>query len=100
MMTQEKLYPNSYPISTLLPADFPVSPSQSQEQERVLTIQEERCFSRLLELLPLKNLSISTSKTFPVSLTMTQAKHLKQSSSPQKAISFLGRGGTAYRTSF
>lgn len=80
MMTQEKSYPNSYPISTLLPADFPVSPSQSQEQERVLTIQEERCFLKLQELLPLKNLSISSSKMFPVCLTMTQAKHLKQSS--------------------
>ncbi len=79
-MTQEKLYPNSYPISTFLLEDFPVSPSQSQEQEKDLMIQEERCFSRLLELLPLKNLSISTSKMFPVSLTMTQAKHLKQSS--------------------
>lgn len=80
LMTQEKLYPNSYPISILLPADFHVSPSQSQEQERVLTIQEERCFLKLQELLPLKNLSISSSKMFPVCLTMTQAKHLKQSS--------------------
>lgn len=94
---REKSYPNSYPSSTLLPADFPVSPSQSQEQERVLTIQEERCFLKLQELLPLKNLSISTSKMFPVCLTMTQAKHLKQSSvrGPRKAVSFLGRGGTA-----
>lgn len=80
MMTQEKLYPNSYPISTFLLEDFPVSLSQSQVREKDLTIQEERFFSRLLELLPLKNLSISTSKTFPVCLTMTQAKHLKQSS--------------------
>ena len=80
MMTQEKSYPNSYPISTLLPADFPVSPSQSQEQERVLTIQEERCFLKLQELLPLKNLSISSSKMFPVCLTTTKAGHLKQSS--------------------
>ena len=80
MMTQEKLYPNSYPISTFLWEDSPVSPSQSQEREKDLMIQEERCFLRLLELLPLKNLSISSSKMFPVSLTMTQAKHLKQSS--------------------
>lgn len=79
-MMQEKLYPNSYPISTFLLEDFPVSLSQSQVREKDLMIQEERFFSRLLELLPLKNLSISTSKTFPVSLTMTQAKHLKQSS--------------------
>ena len=80
LMTQEKLYPNSYPISTFLLEDFPVSLSQSPEQEKDLTIQEERCFSRLLELLPLKNLSISSSKMFPVCLTTTQAKHLKQSS--------------------
>lgn len=45
-----------------------------------MMIQEERCFSRLLELLPLKNLSISSSKMFPVCLTTTQAGHLKQSS--------------------
>ena len=80
MMTQEKSYPNSYPISTFWLEDFPVSPSQSLEQEKDLTIQEERCFSRLLELLPLKNLSISSSKMFPDCLTMTQAGHLKQSS--------------------
>lgn len=37
-------------------------------------------FLRLLELLPLKNLSISSSKMFPVCLTTTKAGHLKQSS--------------------
>ena len=97
LMTKEKLYPNSYPISTFLLEDFPVSLSQSPEQEKDLTIQEERCFLRLLELLPLKNLSISSSRMFPICLTTTQAKHLKQSSvrGPRKAVSFLGRGGTA-----
>lgn len=80
LMTQEKLYPNSYPISTLLPADFLAKASQSQEQEKDLTIQEERCFLKLQELLPLKNLSISSSKMFPVCLTTTKAGHLKQSS--------------------
>lgn len=97
MMTQEKLYPNSYPISTLLSEGSPVNPSASAEQEKDLTIQEEHCFSRLLEFLPLKNLSISSSKMFPDCLTMTQAKHLKQSSvrGPRKAVSFLGRGGAA-----
>lgn len=102
LMTQEKLYPNSYPISTFLLEDFPVSLSQSPEQEKDLTIQEERCFLRLLELLPLKNLSISSSKMFPVCLTTAKAGHLKQSSvrGPRKAVSFLGRGGTAQRTSF
>lgn len=79
-MMQEKLYPNSYPISTFWLEDFPVSLSQSQEREKDLTIQEERCFLRLQELLPLKNLSISSLEMFSDCLTMTQAKHLKQSS--------------------
>ena len=54
-------------------------------------------FFSLFELLPLKNLSISSSKMFPVCLTTTKAGHLKQSSvrGPRKAVSFLGRGGTA-----
>ena len=92
-----KIVPEQLPDFDLLVEDFPVSLSQSPEQEKDLTIQEERCFLRLLELLPLKNLSISSSKMFPVCLTMTQAKHLKQSSvrGPRKAVSFLGRGGTA-----
>lgn len=38
LMTQEKSYPNSYPISTFLLEDFPVSPSQSQEREKDLMI--------------------------------------------------------------
>jgi hypothetical protein len=80
LMTQEKLYPNSYPISTFWSEDSLVKAFQLPEQEKDLMIQEEHCFSRLLELLPLKNLSISTSKMFPVCLTMTQAKHFKQSS--------------------
>ena len=80
MMTQEKLYPRSYPISTFFWAGSLANRSASQEQGKDLTIQEERCFSRLLELLPLKNLSISTWKTFPDCLIMTQGKHLKQSS--------------------
>lgn len=77
---QEKLYPNSYPISIFFWAGSPANRSASQEQEKDLTIQEERCFSRLLELLPLKNLSISSSKMFPVCLTTTKVGHLKQSS--------------------
>ncbi len=75
----EAMY-DSYPISTFWSEDSLVKAFQLPEQEKDLTIQEERCFSRLLELLPLKNLSISTSKMFPDCLTMTQAGHLKQSS--------------------
>lgn len=80
MMMQEKLYPNSCPISTFLWEASPANRSASQEQGKDLMTQEERCFSRLLELLPLKNLSISSSKMFPDCLTMTKAGHLKQSS--------------------
>ena len=80
MMTQEKSYLNSYPISIFFWAGSPANRSASQEQEKDLMTQEERCFSRLLELLPLKNLSISSSKMFPDCLTTTKAGHLKQSS--------------------
>lgn len=79
-MTQEKSIQKNYWISTLLREDSLVKASQSQEQEKDLKIQEERCSLKLQELLPLKNQSISSSKMFPVCLTMTQAKHLKQSS--------------------
>ena len=44
LMTQEKLYPNSYPISTFFWEDFLANRSASPEQEKNLTIQEERCF--------------------------------------------------------
>lgn len=47
-MMQEKSYPNSYPILTLLQEAFPANHSVSQEQEKDLTIQEERCFFNIL----------------------------------------------------
>ena len=56
----KKSYLNSYPISIFFWAGSPANRSASQEQEKDLMTQEERCFSRLLELLPLKNLSISS----------------------------------------
>lgn len=75
-----KIVPEQLPEFDLITGGLPCQSFSIAEQEKDLTIQEERCFLRLLELLPLKNLSISTSKMFPVCLTMTQAKHLKQSS--------------------
>lgn len=80
LMTQEKLYPNSYPISTLSVEVFRANHSPSQDEDLDLKIPEERCFLRLLELLPLKNLSIFSSKIFPDCLIMTPAGYLKQSS--------------------
>ncbi len=77
---QQKSIPMTYPISTLLQEVFPAKHFQSQGEETDLLIQEEHSSSRLLELLPLKNLSISSLKMFPDCLTMTQAGHLKQSS--------------------
>ena len=77
---QQKSYPNSYPISTLSVEASRVNPSPLQDEDLDLKIPEERCFLRLLELLPLKNLSISSSKMFPDCLTMAPAGHLKQSS--------------------
>ena len=47
-------------------------------QEKDLMIQEEHCFSKLLELLPLKYLSISSLKMYSDCLTITKAGHLQQ----------------------
>lgn len=54
MMTQEKLYPNSYPMLTLFAEAFPVSLSQSQVREKDLTIQEERCFFEIARIAAVK----------------------------------------------
>lgn len=54
LMTQEKSYPNSYPISTLLQADFLAKASQSQEQEKDSTIQGERCFFEIARIVAVK----------------------------------------------
>lgn len=54
MMTQEKSYPNSYPISTFWSEDSHVSPSQSQEREKDSTIQEERCFFEIARIAAVK----------------------------------------------
>ncbi len=75
---QEKLFPNSYPILTLSQVVFLVNLSVLQEQEKDLMIQEEHCFSKLLELLPLKYLSISSLKMYSDCLTITKAGHLQQ----------------------
>lgn len=75
-----KIVLEQLPDFDLLVGGFPCQSFSIAGAEKDLTIQEERCFSRLLEFLPLKNLSISSSKMFPDCLTMTQAKHLKQSS--------------------
>ena len=79
-MMQEKSNQKNYQISTLLQEDSLVRVFQLLDKEKDLKIPEERCSLKLRELLPLKNLSICSLKMFPVCLTTTQTKHLKQSS--------------------
>ncbi len=57
-----KIVPEQLPNFDLLVGGFPVSPSQSREQEKDLKIPEERCSLKLQELLPLKDLNIFSFK--------------------------------------
>ena len=80
MKTQPRSYPNSFPISSFFVADFPAKAFQSPEPDEDSRILAERCFLKWRELLPLKDPSICTLRTFPACLTTTPAGRLKSSS--------------------
>lgn len=72
--------PEKCPTSISSVADFLAKAFQLQESDEDLTMLEELFSLKLQELPQLKNLSICCLKMFPDCLTMTAAKHLKQSS--------------------
>ena len=80
MKMQPRSYPNSFPILTLYAEASRVRAILPLGNAGASTTLEESSFSRLRELLPLKDLSICTLKTFPDCLTTTKAGRLKSSS--------------------
>ena len=79
MEMQPRSYPNSFPISSFCVGDFPARAFQSQVPDVDLRILVEQCFLKWRELLPLKDLSICTLRTFPACLTTTPAGRFKLS---------------------
>lgn len=75
-----KIIPEQLPNIDLITGGFPCQSFQLQDKGKDLKIPEERCFLRLQELLPLKDLSICSLKMYPDCLVITKAGHLKQSS--------------------
>ena len=79
-MTQEKSILNPYLLSTLVAEDSLVKAFQLQEKDEDLKMCEERFSLRLQELLPIKDLSICSLRTYSDCLTITKAGRFKQSS--------------------
>ena len=80
MMTQEKLTPKSFLISTLYAEDSLAKAFRSLENGKDSAIPEELSSLRSPELPPLKNLSICSLKMFPDCYRITGAGRLRPSS--------------------
>lgn len=97
-----KIVPEQLPDFVLITGGFPCQSFSIAGARKGFDDTRGTLFFEIARIAAVKKPKYLYLENVPGLLNHDSGKHLKQSSvrGPRKAISFLGRGGTAYRTSF